>query len=234
MPTSLEWHDVALRLALTLLAGFIFGLNRYERGRTAGLRTLLLVCLAASVAMILSNLFLATSGKSSGDFATLDPMRLPLGILTGMGFIGGGAILRRGDMITGVTTAATLWFVTVVGLCFGGGQLILGAVATALGVIVLAGLNWFEMRLHQDRQATLFLRALPEGPTHEEIRQMLLTAGFWIITWEVAYEPGEGGNKLTVLQGEVGWRGRHTAFRPPEFINGLARRAGVLEVRWKA
>jgi MgtC family len=52
-------------------------------------------------------------------------MRLPLGILTGVGFIGGGTILKRGDLVTGVTTAATLWLVTVIGLCFGGGQLAL-------------------------------------------------------------------------------------------------------------
>ena len=54
-------------------------------------------------------------------------MRLPLGILTGVGFIGGGAILKKGGSITGVTTAATLWIATVIGLCLGGGQLALGA-----------------------------------------------------------------------------------------------------------
>jgi putative Mg2+ transporter-C (MgtC) family protein len=55
-----------------------------------------------------------------------DLMRLPLGILIGVGFIGGGAILRRDDIVVGVTTAATLWLVTVIGLCLGGGQLALG------------------------------------------------------------------------------------------------------------
>jgi uncharacterized membrane protein YhiD involved in acid resistance len=65
-----------------------------------------------------------------------DLMRLPLGILTGVGFIGGGVILRRDDIIVGVTTAATLWCVTVIGLCLGGGQIRLGIVAT---VIALGG-----------------------------------------------------------------------------------------------
>ena len=64
-------------------------------------------------------------GKAPDSFVVLDLMRLPLGILTGVGFIGGG-ILKRGDSIQGVTTAATLWFVTVIGLCFGGGQNELG------------------------------------------------------------------------------------------------------------
>lgn len=65
------------------------------------------------------------SGKTPESFAVMDLMRLPLGILTGVGFIGGGTILKKGDLVTGVTTAATLWLVTVIGLCLGGGQLAL-------------------------------------------------------------------------------------------------------------
>src|SRR5215470_7526905 len=95
-----------------------------------GLRTTLLVCLAASVAMIEANLLLPLTGKPSDSFVQLDVMRLPLGILSGMGFLRAGAIIRRPDLVMGVTTAATLWMVTVVGLCFGGGQFVLGACAT--------------------------------------------------------------------------------------------------------
>src|ERR1700677_2988841 len=64
MPVELGWHDILLRLALTVAAGFLLGIDRSERGRAAGLRTGLLVCLAASVAMIQANLLLATAGKS--------------------------------------------------------------------------------------------------------------------------------------------------------------------------
>ena len=126
MPLTLQWDDIALRLVLTVIAGTLVGINRSEHGQAAGLRTTILVCLAASVAMIQMNLLMPTAGKTPESFATLDLMRLPLGILTGMGFIGGGAILRRGNMVQGVTTAATLWLVTVIGLCLGGGQLALG------------------------------------------------------------------------------------------------------------
>ena len=141
MPLTLTWPEIALRLALTVVAGTLIGLDRGEHGRAAGLRTTLLVCLAAAVAMIQANVLLATAGKTADSFATLDVMRLPLGILTGMGFIGGGAILRRDSLILGVTTAATLWFVTVIGLCFGGGQISLGIAALVLGVVVVTGLR---------------------------------------------------------------------------------------------
>ena len=96
MTLTLTWSDVALRLALTLLASGLFGFNRGEQGHAAGLRTMLLVGLAASVAMLLANSLLGLAGRPEGSFVSLDMMRLPLGILSGIGFIGAGAILRRG------------------------------------------------------------------------------------------------------------------------------------------
>jgi putative Mg2+ transporter-C (MgtC) family protein len=125
MPLHPTATDIAIRLALTMLAGGIAGLNRGARGHAAGFRTTILVCLAASIAMIQANILLPLGGKTAESFSVMDLMRLPLGILTGVGFIGGGTILKRGDLVTGVTTAATLWLVTVIGLCFGGGQLAL-------------------------------------------------------------------------------------------------------------
>ncbi len=104
----------------------------------------MLVCLAASVAMIQANLLLTVRGKETDSFAVMDLMRLPLGILTGMGFIGAGAIVRKGNRTEGITTAATLWSVTVIGLCMGGGQIKLGLVALAACMVVLSGLRWLE------------------------------------------------------------------------------------------
>jgi len=108
-----------VRLACALIAAGIIGYNRGEHGKAAGLRTTLLVCLAAAVAMLQVNALLPLAGRGSDSFVMNDLMRLPLGILTGVGFIGAGAILRRREVVTGVTTAATLWYVTVIGLCFG-------------------------------------------------------------------------------------------------------------------
>ena len=123
MPINLDWQHVLLRLLLTVTAGLVIGFNRGEHGRPAGMRTTLLVGLAASLSMIQANLLLNSVGKTQDSFVVLDLMRLPLGILSGMGFIGAGAILRKDNLVLGVTTAATLWFTTMMGLCFGGGQL---------------------------------------------------------------------------------------------------------------
>jgi putative Mg2+ transporter-C (MgtC) family protein len=88
--------DIALRLLPTMLAGTIIGFNRGAKGQAVGLRTTILVDLAASVAMIQANVLLSAAGKTSDSFAEMDLMRLLPGILTGVGFIGGGAILKPG------------------------------------------------------------------------------------------------------------------------------------------
>ncbi len=158
MPVTLTVADVGLRVLITALAAVALGYDRRVEGRPAGVRTTLLVALAACLSMVQANWLINTVGKAPDSFVVLDLMRSPLGILTGVGFIGGGAILKRGDSVTGLTTAATLWFVTVIGLCFGGGQLGLGAGGAILGYFILHGLKRVEGRLRQERPAQLNLK----------------------------------------------------------------------------
>src|ERR1017187_3355413 len=187
MPLTLTWHEIALRLALSVVAGGLVGLDRGEHGRPSGLRTTLLVCLAAAIAMIQTNLLLAVKGRPGDCFVMLALMRLPVGILTGMGFIGGGAILRRESLVLGVTTAATLWFVTVIGLCLGGGQIGLGLAATALGMLILSGLRWVDHSKKQEQHGTLYLTTERDDPKQDEIRATVQRAGYKISVASVAY-----------------------------------------------
>jgi putative Mg2+ transporter-C (MgtC) family protein len=173
MPLYPTAADIALRIALTMLAGGIVGLNRGARGHAAGFRTTILVCLAASVAMIQANILLPLGGKTSESFSVMDLMRLPLGILTGVGFIGGGTILKRGDLVTGVTTAATLWLVTVIGLCFGGGQLALGTAATALAVFTLWALKTVDVWMPREHRARLVVKGPPQWQVVDDVRRLL-------------------------------------------------------------
>ena len=229
MPTHLGWQEIVLRLTFTVLAGAVVGLNRGEHGQPAGLRTTLLVCLAASVSMIQANLLLATAGRHPDSFIMLDVMRLPLGILTGMGFIGGGAILKKGDAVRGVTTAATLWFVTVMGLCFGGGQTALGLAALALGMFVLSGLKRLEALIPQDRRATLILTASLDGPTEDEVREFILKQGCHVASSGVSYEKDE---RRWALCCEVRWRATRKEPTQPNFVKELSGRTGVSRLKW--
>jgi putative Mg2+ transporter-C (MgtC) family protein len=142
-------------LVLTVLAGALIGLDREARGHSAGLRTTILVGLAAALTMIQANLLLGVGGKNPDSFASMDVLRFPLGVLTGVGFIGGGAILRRGNLVSGVTTAATLWVMTAIGLAFGGGQYGLGLAGTALTLLTLLVLKWIDVRIPRDHHAQL-------------------------------------------------------------------------------
>jgi putative Mg2+ transporter-C (MgtC) family protein len=230
MPLTLTWQDVAIRLVLSVIAGGLIGLDRGEHGRPAGLRTTLLVCLAAAISMIQANLLLATRGRAGDSFVTLDLMRLPLGILTGMGFIGGGAILRRDGFVLGVTTAATLWFVTVVGLCFGGGQIKLGIASFALGILVLEGLRWFDYRMKQEQHGSLYLTTERDEPQQEAIEAVVRQAGYKI---DVASATYFNQTKQREIEFRLQWRGVPQAADVPPFMKNLLSDPHVVTAQWK-
>ena len=228
MPLHLSSTDLAVRLLCTLIAGAIIGYNRGEHGKAAGLRTTVLVCLAASVAMLQVNLLLPLAGRPGDSFVMNDLMRLPLGILTGVGFIGGGAILRRGDIVTGVTTAATLWFVTVVGLCFGGGQILLGAIATALGALVLWGFKWFDLRMRAQFRARMTVTLAEDGPGEDAIRQALRDGSLTIRATAVETAVGRRTYAYEISQMRTA-----SDTRVPAAVDALAGQPGVIAVSWR-
>jgi putative Mg2+ transporter-C (MgtC) family protein len=230
MALDITWTDIALRLLLTVIGGVLIGTNREEHGQGAGLRTTLLVCLAASISMIQVNLLLGVAGKASNSFVVLDLMRLPLGILSGMGFIGAGAILKKGNLVRGVTTAATLWFVTTMGLCFGGGQIYLGLAALVLGWIVLAVLRQLEKRLQQHRHATLSLTTGENNLSEVEIFNAITQAGYKINSSSVALGPNARVLELTC---EVSWLARGPDLPPISFLKVLSARFELLKTDWR-
>jgi putative Mg2+ transporter-C (MgtC) family protein len=221
MPIDLHWPAIAVRLACAVIASALIGLNRSEHGHAAGLRTSILVCLAACVAMIQVNLLLPLAGRSPDSFVMNDLMRLRLGILSGMGFIGAGAIVRRDNLVAGVTTAATLWLVTVLGLCFGGGEIALGWAGTAIGALVLTGLKWIEDRIAQERTGTLLIVTALSGPDEDEIRATLRDRGFRIAACALAVDADAQRNRLKC---ELRWRSTDGTDRIPDPVYQL--RAG--------
>ena len=228
MPLHITLTDVLVRLACTLIAGAVIGYNRGEHGKAAGLRTTMLVCLAASVAMLQVNYLLPLAGRPSDSFVMNDLMRFPLGILTGVGFIGGGAILRRRDIVTGVTTAATLWFVTVIGLAFGGGQFALGAIATAVGAFVLWVVRLVDSLMVRSFRARLTLTIDASAGVIDGLRERLRTSGLAIVATTVQIAPDHRVYVYDILQRRTEQDGT-----VPIFIEALAREPGVRALRWR-
>ena len=231
MPLTLTWEQIALRILLAAIASLLIGLNRDERGHPAGMRTTMLVCLAACLAQLQANILLPTSGKTLSSFAVLDLERLPLGILSGIGFIGAGVIVKRdNNIVSGVTTAATIWFVSVLGLLFGGGQLILGCAATALALFILWGLRKGENFIPRVQQGHLCMALSASAPPEDELRAMILKAGCEFTRWQATYDPP---GWLSALECTIRWRERpshqpHT----PAAIEQLRALRGVRSLTW--
>jgi putative Mg2+ transporter-C (MgtC) family protein len=207
-----------------MIAGAILGLDRGARGHAAGLRTTILVALAAAVAMVQANILLPIGGKTAASFSVLDLMRLPLGILTGVGFIGGGAILKRGDIVRGVTTAATLWIATVIGLCFGGGQVRLGLVATVLAFVTLFVLDYFDRRIPRQHRARLIIEAT-KGARLTEMPEAVAAKRFraHFLQQTAATNPGR-----VHLGYEIVWRRTEVAGAPADLIELVNARFDVI------
>ena len=230
MVTNLSWLDIVLRLGLASLAGMLVGYNREARSQAAGLRTTTLVCVAACLSMVLANLLLKTEPPRSSSILRLDVMRLPLGVLTGIGFIGAGAIVRRGDSVTGVATAATLWFMTLVGLTLGAGELVLGGSVTLAGLCLLSGLESADHAIRRQFRAGLTVFADAAHLPERELRDILQAAGQQVVSWAVTYrDSGESYEAVTELE----WYGHsRDRARPPDFLRELAGRPGIRLVEW--
>jgi putative Mg2+ transporter-C (MgtC) family protein len=178
-----------------------------------------------------ANMLLITTGKTTSSFSVLDLERLPLGILSGIGFIGAGVIVKRdNNIVSGVTTAATIWFVSVLGLLFGGGQLILGSAATALAILILWGLKRAENFIPRVQQGHLCLALSANAPPEGELRALILKAGCEFTRWQATYDPP---GSLAALECTVRWRERpsHQPHTPPA-IEQLRSLPGVRSLTW--
>ena len=155
MPASFDPLDPGapefwLRLGTAILCGGIVGLERQLRGKAAGIRTSILICLG-------TQLFVALGASFGGD--RVDPTRVLAQVVTGIGFVGGGVILAREGAIIGVTSAAVIWVLAALGSLIGLGHLLAAAILTLITVGVLTGVELLES----------MFRRLREGATEREL-----------------------------------------------------------------
>jgi putative Mg2+ transporter-C (MgtC) family protein len=145
-------RTIVLRLGLALLFGGMLGLERELRGHAAGLRTHLLVCLGSCLFTLVS---IAAGQAMEGTEPTViraDITRIASQVVVGIGFLGGGAILRHGTSIRGLTTAANLWLTASVGLAAGLGFFFGASVTVILALLVLVGLRPVERLIERFRK----------------------------------------------------------------------------------
>lgn len=136
--------NIIIRVISALLLGFAVGLEREMTNKYAGLRTNILVCLGACVFTIISIYGFPAITVTSVELGTRDTARVAAQVVTGIGFIGGGTVLRHGATVFGLTTAATLFMSAAIGMACGAGMYDLAIVATIVAIITLVSVRFFE------------------------------------------------------------------------------------------
>ncbi|WP_250535671.1 MgtC/SapB family protein [Caballeronia sp. AZ10_KS36] len=176
--------ELVSRLVMAAVLGSVIGFERERLSWAAGLRTHMLVCVGSALIMIVSAFGFADALKA--EHVVLDPSRVAAQVVSGIGFLGAGSILLRGEIVRGLTTAASLWSVAAIGLAVGGGLYTASIAATAIILIILAGLKPLERRfisVRQRRQLTMLVdrgslsfHALHEalGPGSVRVKQFVV------------------------------------------------------------
>ena len=152
--------DIIIRVLFSVVLGFVIGFEREITSKFAGLRTHILVCVGSCVFTILSIFVFPTVSAGGNPVAFGDPARIAAQVLTGIGFIGGGTVLRHGSSVFGLTTAATLWTTASIGMAAGCGSLVLAVISTIITMIVLILIRKLETGiLRKFTQKTATIRA---------------------------------------------------------------------------
>jgi putative Mg2+ transporter-C (MgtC) family protein len=208
-----QFEDV-IKILLAIVLGGLIGGEREARDKSAGFRTIILICLGATLFTILS--YNITNGN--------DAARIAANIVTGIGFLGAGAILREGNQITGLTTAATIWLAASVGMAVGAGEYLLSGVVTIITMIVLWLFPPIEARIDQLRHTCIYkVVCQPDSLSCQQLESIIYEAGLKLIE-----------NKQTKSQGKLTTECQATG-KPQahkRFVESLLNHEDVLELTY--
>ena len=223
---SLNWDEALLRLTLAAVLGGLIGVERELREREAGLRTHLLVALGSALFTIVGAYGFHDFLASGQAVVRTDPTRIAAQIVTGIGFLGAGAIIRQGLAVRGLTTAATLWVVAAVGLAAGAGYYSGAVITTAVVLVALWPLRVVAYRMLRRFRAEdgRLLVELPAGTAPGELLDEIERAGARLTALEVSQEGDRRRLELDVVLPRT--------LAAPHLVARLADVSGVADVRW--
>ncbi len=216
---------ILLHLAGALVLGILMGYERSFHGRAAGMRTYALVCLASTALTVVNAYPGVWYGGAGGDGGG-DPTRVVQGIVTGIGFLGAGVIMREGFSIRGLSTAASIWTAAAVGVTIG-----LGFYAAAIGmaflvILVMSGFRRLEAVLpHHTVVQVMLVFEREQAPPAEVIRAKALEHGYEIVSWAFHLRNGSGHLEYQLTLQASGTPD------PMELIDKLVHTSRVVEFR---
>ena len=219
-----HWEFI-LQLLLALIFGGLIGSERQAHGRPAGFRTHILVCLgSASVIIAFQKLHLALASEA-GPLIRMDPARAAAGIITGIGFLGAGTILKGKDFVFGLTTAASIWVVAAIGITLGLGEYYLAIAVTALVLLTLFVLD--KIAISSDLYADVIVKAEIRNGLLRQVTDFLKKRGMVIKNYRLDEKSEEGEISLSFV---VRYREEMSG---PGVVEELSRISGVRRVIWK-
>jgi putative Mg2+ transporter-C (MgtC) family protein len=218
-------HEFVARILLALVLGGLIGVEREAHGRAAGLRTMILVCLgSASIIVAFQRLYMAMPPDDS-SVIRMDPARAAAGIITGIGFLGAGTILKSQEFILGLTTAASIWVVAAIGITVGLGQYGLAVLLTALVLLALVGLH--QIRIPSHRYAVVRVEGEDDGGLFGRVEGFLARQKLTITDQGLESEPARRNLVMRFV----------IRFRDPGLMKvvvaDLRALPGVRSVRWR-
>lgn len=217
-------EQTVIRLILAFVLGGLIGLERESHGRAAGLRTHILVCLGSTLLM-LTSIYIFYSYR---ELATIDPARIAAGVITGIGFLGAGTILRFKASVRGLTTAASLWAVTGIGLAIGSGFYSGAYATTALVLFVLFFLTRVERVLgKKDWYKILAVETKGNAQQLKDIRSALSDYKAEIRDFEIKKKP-DSNNVIVELNLKL-----ITNRQDDQVITDIMRIKGVEKASWQ-
>ena len=223
---SLTWEEELVRVAVAAALGGAVGLERELREREAGFRTHMLVSVGSALFTLVSAYGFHEFLVGGGNVIRADPTRIAAQIVTGIGFLGAGAIIRQGFSVRGLTTAATLWVVAAIGMASGAGYYSAAVITTALVLISLWPLRILAFRtMRRFRPETeRLLVQLPAGESPSPVIERLEALGGSLQSLEVGHE----ADRRTVLI-DVSLPPKADT---PAIVADLSELEHVLEIRW--
>jgi putative Mg2+ transporter-C (MgtC) family protein len=214
-----------LRLSVAAALGGAIGAEREFRERQAGLRTHLVVCVGSALFTIVSAYGFREFLVHGGSVVRADPTRIAAQIVSGIGFLGAGAIIRQGLSVRGLTTAATLWLVAAIGMACGAGYYSAAMIATAGALITLGPLRIVAYKLiHRYRpEVDRLIVDIPAGGSPVPVLEVIEARGGRVVSLEIAQE---GDRRSMAVDVEL------HGLAAPTIVSDVGSIDGVLEVRW--
>jgi len=210
---TLNPEDI-LKIILAVTAGGLIGVEREFRDKAVGFRTLIFICVGACLFTILSANFAPAS----------DPNRIAANIVTGVGFLGAGVILRNGGKIIGLTTAATIWLTAAVGMAIGGGEYLISAVVVLAAMIILWLLPAVEHRIDNAREERKYeVICTADIGKFESLESTFRECGLRI----------QNHSQVKTGQQMIGsWSASGSPARHEEMVRKLFKDTEISELRW--